>query len=534
MKERSALLSVYDKEGVAEFARELVKLGWKIYSSGGTAAELGRAKVDVNDVSQLVGEAILGHRVVTLSREIHAALLARPDVSSDREELNRLGVPLFDLVCVDLYPLELEVAKADATVESVIEQTDIGGPALLRSAAKGRRIVISQADQRDEVLQWLRQGEPQPQAFRQALAARAEATVADYCLASARFHSLGRFDGLVAEATRTLKYGENAYQSPAHYMSVRTGDPLSLERFAQVGGTDPSFTNLSELSRHLQTLTHLAAGYHRNFARVPYLALGTKHGNACGASAATEPVTAIRSMVMGDPRAIFGGVVSVNFELDADLASELVRHGMMDGRRLLDMVIAPGFTPEAISLLTRKNDRCRFLVNPALAHLGADSIDEMPLWRQVRGGFLRQPNYTFVLDLAAPDVTHTADLTDGQRQDMVMAWAISATSNSNTVTLVKDHALIGNGVGQQDRVGCCELAIKRAVDAGHEVEGAVAASDSFFPFTDAPETLIAAGVTAIWATSGSVRDEDTQRLCRGKGVALWQAPDAGSRGFFGH
>jgi phosphoribosylaminoimidazolecarboxamide formyltransferase/IMP cyclohydrolase len=532
--ERCALLSVYDKTGITEFAGALVKLGWRIYSSGGTAQALLKAEIPVTDVSDLVGEAILGHRVVTLSREIHAGLLARPGIKEDRAELRRLGVPLIDLVCVDLYPLEAEVAKPDATEASVTEATDIGGPTLMRSGAKGRRIVISHPEQRPEVLQWLSEGEPNPEAFRQALAARAEATVADYCLASARYHSLGRFDGLVGEAVTALKYGENAAQTPAHFLSVRSADPLALERFTLVGGTDPSYTNLTEVSRHLQTLTHLAAGLERNTGRVPHLALGTKHGNPCGAAAGDDPADVIRRMVMGDPRAIFGGIVSVNFEFTADLAEELLRHGMMKGRRLLDMVIAPGFTPDAIQLMSRKGDRCRFLVNPALASLSAASLDTTPVWRQVRGGFLRQPNFTYVLDLASSVVNQVGDLTDGQKADLVIAWAICATSNSNTITLVKDRALIGNGVGQQDRVGCCELAIKRATDAGHEVEGAVAASDSFFPFPDGPEVLIAAGVSAIWATSGSVKDGDTQELCKQKGVALWQAPDTVARGFFGH
>ncbi len=534
MRERCALLSVYDKTGIESFARALIEGGWRIYASGGTARALAAAEIATTDVTALVGgSAILGHRVVTLSREIHAGLLARP-IPEDLAELDRLGVPFIDLVCVDLYPLAEEVARPGSTAESVIDTTDIGGPALLRSAAKGRRIVVSLPEQRAEVLAWLSEGEPNATEFREALAARAEAVVADYCLTSARYHSRGRFDGLVAEAVRVLKYGENAAQAPAHLLAIATSDPLALERLTLLAGTEPSYNNLAEVARQIQTLTHIAAGFERNFGAVPCIALGTKHGNACGAAVGDSPVDVVRKMVIGDPRAIFGGLVMVNFGLTEELAGEMLTYGVSDRRRVLDAVTAPSFAPGAVQMLSRKGDKCRFLANEALGALGAGSLDASPMLRQVRGGYLRQPNYTWIVDLGSPEVTRLGELSDTQRRDMVLAWAICATSNSNTVTLTHSGALIGNGVGQQDRVGCCELALKRAADAGHEPAGAVAASDSFFPHPDGPQTLIDAGVSAIWATSGSVRDEDTRELCRRQSVALWQAPDSLGRGFFGH
>ena len=195
---RAALLSVYDKSGIVEFAEGLVDLDWTIYASGGTAKALADAGVPVTDVAELVGGgAILGHRVVTLSRELHAALLARP-VEEDLAELEQLGIPFIDLVCVDLYPLAEEIAKPTATPESVIEKTDIGGPTMLRSAAKGRRIVVADPTVRQQVLEWLRAGEPESEINRTKLAALSEAIVADYCLASARYHSGGVHDGYVS------------------------------------------------------------------------------------------------------------------------------------------------------------------------------------------------------------------------------------------------------------------------------------------------------------------------------------------------
>jgi len=534
LKSRTALISVYDKTGIADFAKTLTELGWQIYSSGGTAKALTAAGVPVTDVAELVGgEAILGHRVVTLSREIHAGLLAR-DTPEDRAELERLRVPYIDLVCVDLYPLSGEIAKPGSTPESVIEQTDIGGPTMLRSAAKGRRIVIARPQQRTEVLKWLQAGEPDAATFRTRLAAAAEAVVADYALTSARYTSRGLHDGLVGTQVLAAKYGENAWQTPAGLHTTDSNDPLALDRFELVAGAAPSYNNLAELDRHLQTITHIAAGFEQNFGRVPAIALGTKHGNPCGAAAAETPADAIKAMVTGDTRAIFGGLVSTNFEIDEALAELLLTHCQPAGRRLLDAVIAPSFTPEAIAHLSRKGDKCRFLANPELAKIGKNSLNSAPHLRPVRGGFLRQPGYTFILDLKDPNLTTTGTLSGDQAKDLILAWAVGSTSNSNTITLVKSGQLIGNGVGQQDRVSCCELAVKRATDGQHDITGAVAYSDSFFPFPDGPQVLIDAGISAIWSTTGSVRDHETTELCAKHHVALYQLPDTQARGFFGH
>ncbi len=534
MAQRVALISVYNKAGIAEFGAGLAKLGWKIYSSGGTAKVLSAAGVPVTDVAELVGGgAILGHRVVTLSREVHAGLLAQ-DTPEDRAELESLKIPYIDLVCGDLYPLAEEIAKPGSTPQSVIDQTDMGGPAMLRSSAKGRRITVSSPAQRSEVLQWLEAGEPDGATFRTRLASDAEAMVANYVLTSARYTSEGHHDGLIGTLIAECKYGENAWQTPAGLFAVTTGDPLALHNFKLLAGAAPSYNNLAELDRHLQTITHIAAGFDHNFGEVPAIAVGTKHGNPCGAGVGKTPAEAIKAMVTGDPRAIFGGLVSVSFEIGVDEAELLLTHAQPSGRRLLDAIIAPAFTPEAIKLLGRKGDKCRFLANPALAGLTKASLDTADRLRPVRGGFLRQPAYTYIADLKDPELTATGEFTPEQARDAILAWAVGSTSNSNTISLVRGGKLIGNGVGQQDRVSCCELAIKRATDAGHDIHGALAYSDSFFPFPDGPETLINAGVSAIWATSGSIRDHETSELCAQRGVALYQVPDAKGRGFFGH
>jgi phosphoribosylaminoimidazolecarboxamide formyltransferase/IMP cyclohydrolase len=329
-------------------------------------------------------------------------------------------------------------------------------------------------------------------------------------------------------------YGENAAQAPAALLVTDRDDPLALGRFTQVEGAALSYNNLAELDRQLQTITHMAAAFDGT-ERSLSLALGTKHGNACGAAAAATPADAIRRMLDGDLRAIFGGCVMLGFAVGAEEAELLIGHAVEGrGRRLLDLVTAASFSDEAVELLARKHGKCRLLANAALGTLDRASLDTAPRTRPVRGGVLEQPNYTFVLDLDAAEIEATAPLSDAQRHDLLLAWAVGATSNSNTITLVRDGALIGNGVGQQDRVGCCALAIARATDAGHAIAGAVAYSDSFFPFPDAPQTLIDAGVAAVFSTSGSVRDDLVRQAFTDAGVPLVQLPDRAARGFFGH
>jgi len=530
---QTALISVYDKRGIGDFVRKLHRLGFKIFASGGTAKEIAKSGVKVTDVAELVGGgAILGHRVVTLSREIHAGLLA--DYKRDKKEMVELAIPYIDLVCVDLYPLEEEISKLDATRESVIEKTDIGGPAMLRSAAKGRRIVICDPYDREKVIKWIRDGKPAESEFIGNLVAKAETLCGKYALSSARYHSNGQIDFMSGSFQMECKYGENGWQTPATLFSRETGDPLALSCFELIAGEEPSYNNLCDLDRLLQTLTHIAAGFDLNGFVTPKIAVGVKHGNPCGAAVARNAQNAVKKMILGDPLAIFGGLVAVNFEVDEKIAETLLTHGEKTGRRLLDGIIAPSFTKKAIEMLSRKKDKCRFLANPNLSRLKRDSLDCGLRFRFVRGGFLRQPNYNFVFNFKDKELKTYGRLKKEQKRDLLLAWAVGSTSNSNTITLVLDGALLGNGVGQQDRVGGAQLAVMRAVRSGHEIEGAVAYSDSFFPFTDGVEVLSNAGVKVILATSGSVMDSDVINFCRDRHIKLCLIPDRKGRGFFGH
>ncbi len=533
---QNALLSVYDKTGIAEFAKGLHELGWNIISSGGTAKVVAEAGVPVTDVAELVGgEAILGHRVVTLSREIHSGLLADADKPEDLQELRDRGIPFIDLVAVDMYPLEEEIASGNATLQSVIEKTDIGGPTMLRAGAKARRIVLSRAEQRSEVLQWLTDGKPDEKSFRDELCGVAEYECARYIMISARYHGGENVAGWIGRRVAPTKYGENPWQTPAGlYADNRVAaDPLGLDQFTHQKGWELSYINETDMHRLLQTVTHIAAGFEVNFGTVPAIAVGVKHGNACGAGVAATAVEAVQKMLEGDEIAIFGGVVMVNGPIDADVATALMTYHMPDGQnRLLDGVVGSEVTPEAMEILSRA--KLRIVTNPALATLTKDSLETAAIYRNVRGGMLVQPNYTFVVDLKADYIERHGDVTEQQEKDMVQAWAVGSTSNSNTICLVKDGRMLGNGVGQQDRVGAAKLAVTRATSRDHDLKGASAYSDSFFPFPDGPLVLADAGITAILTSSGSVKDPEVVKTLADKKVSTTMLPDKTGRGFFGH
>ncbi len=550
-----ALLSVYDKTGIVEFAKGLVDLGWQLYASGGTAQALQSAGIAASDVAELVGgKAILGHRVVTLSREISAGLLADKNNAADMSELAKLKLPVIDLVCVDMYPLEAAIASPNASRQDIINQTDIGGPTMLRCAAKGRRIVLSHAEQRQPVLAWLRAGRLDEAIFREGLAAQAEYEVARYVMSSAKYLGGTEVSGFLARQAFPTKYGENPQQTPAaFYADNRVAiDPLGLDQFNHVQGMERSYVNITDIDRLLQTVTHIAAGFLRNFGHVPAVAVGVKHGNACGAAVSGTFAEAVQKMLLGDTRAIFGGVVMINGTIDISVAEALMHYEIQgDKPRLLDGVIGAKVTEEALNLLSR--NKLRVVINPALWDLSEASLDHNRRLRPVRGGgVLEQPNYDFVLDLSAEYVQQYGDPTPQQMQDMILAWAVGCTSNSNTITLVRNGQLIGNGVGQQDRVGAGQLALTRTTlalpeldEKGHKLilkvtldarklADAVAYSDSFFPFADGPELLAKTGIRAILTSGGSVGDKQVVKTLTDQGVHVTMVPDKIARGFYAH
>jgi phosphoribosylaminoimidazolecarboxamide formyltransferase/IMP cyclohydrolase len=346
-------------------------------------------------------------------------------------------------------------------------------------------------------------------------------------------NDLSFINGNIHEVAR-CKYGENAYQSPAVLFSVGNEDPLGLDKFQLISGAPLSYNNYCDIDRLLQTVTHIAATFNLNCGSTPHIVVGAKHGNACGAGVHSYyQHEAIKRAVTGDFQALFGGLVMLNFAVDVEEA-ELLLSYKSETRRLLDGIIAPWFSPEAIEMLKRKGDKCRFVANNALSELDRYSLDTEMITRYVRGGFMGQPNYTYILDINDEDLKKYGQVSETQKYDMMLAKAICDTSNSNTITIVKACQLLGNGVGQQSRVSGAKLAIRIADDNCHNYSGAVAASDSFFPFTDGPEALVVAGITAILSTSGSVNDPKIIDYCAKCEVPLWLIPDTKGRGFYNH
>lgn len=534
--QKNVLISVSHKEGIAEFAKALRALGWAIYSSGGTAKVLLDASIPVIDIGTMVGEPLLGHRVVTISRELHAGILADRLKAEDLAELESLGLPCFGVVCVDFYALIEEIRKPGATLNSVIEKTDIGGPLMARSGAKGNRIVICDPADRESVVELLSSDvstEDMIQIINQ-LAAKAEAVVANYVLQSAIYRGNTTFAGIVGEKIADVRYGENPWQKGYGLYAdmCPTDDPLGVRHWQTIAG-NPGHVNYTDVDRMLHTFTHIAEGLVKNQLRTDlFIAIGAKHGNPCGAAFSPKAEFALERMLEGNLKSIFGGTVLTNFTITAEHAQILRTHKQTKGKRIFDLIVAPGFTPEAIDILNRKDEACKMIAIPGLSNLEQCRISTEKLLRPVRGGFLLQDNYSYVLDcFAASDTTL---LSHRIAYNMVLAWAVNATSNSNTITIVDDDKLIGNGTGQADRVECCELAIKRVKDAGHEIEGATVCSDSFFPFVDGPEVLIQAGVNVILGNSGSIKDNEVQAYCEQKGCMLLLIPNAEGRGFFGH
>lgn len=556
----NALISVYDKNGIEDFAKNLHELGWNVYASGGTAQKIKDAGVPVTDVAELAGGgAILGHRVVTLSREVFAGILAdtgganNKQDTADIKELKELGIPVIDLVCVDMYPLEEEIAKPGVKPSNVIEKTDIGGPTMLRAAAKSRRIVLSVAEQRQEVIDWLKAGKPNEIEFLEQLAARAEYEVTRYILSSTKYLNGTDVSGFVARKLAPTKYGENPYQADAGlYADNRVAvDSLGLDQFHHVQGTELSFINETDIDCLVNTATHIAAGFAKNFGAVPALAVGVKHGNACGAAVAKTLPEAVAKMLEGDTRAIFGGVVIVNGEIDKAVATTLRSHAMPEGqKRLLDGVIGSSVTDDALTILNRA--KLRVVVNPALDTLTEASLDVARKMRPVRGGVLEQPNYSFVFDLSADYIETFGKVSEAQKRDLILGWAVGSTSNSNTITLVKEGMVIGNGVGQQDRVGAGQLALSRTTTElpkvkvtgdkltitvtldTRKVAGAVAYSDSFFPFPDGPQLLADAGIKAILTSLNTDKHREILRGLADQGVGVLAGPDPVVRGFAKH
>ncbi|MDT7944083.1 MAG: bifunctional phosphoribosylaminoimidazolecarboxamide formyltransferase/IMP cyclohydrolase [Dehalococcoidia bacterium] len=502
-----ALISVSDKRGVKELALGLAELGFDIYSTGGTQRYLLETGLPVHSISSLTGfPEILDGRVKTLHPFVHAGILARRERPEHMEELQRSQIPTIDLVCVNLYPFAETVARPHR-LEEALEQIDIGGPTLLRAAAKNfpSVIVLSDPDDYEPVLEMLREGEV-PMAVRRRLAAKAFQHVAAYDSIIAQYlreeEELFPLQLTVAlEKVQDLRYGENPHQRAALYRLLTPGPGTGMATARQLHGRELSYNNIMDADAAWQAVCDF---------QEPTVVI-VKHANPCGLASRPHLAEAFQLAFQGDPISAFGGIVAVNRPVDLALAQAIreARHPTSGQRLFLEVIIAPEYEAEAL-LLLKKSPNLRILQvsSPPADHL---------TYRHVSGGLLvQEPDRYPDHQLEMKVVTKRAP-SPQEMEDLLFAWKACKHVKSNAIVVAKDKALLGMGAGQPNRVQSVRLATE---GAGPRAQGAVLASDAFFPFPDSVEEAARAGITAIVQPGGSVRDEEVIRAADHHGLAM--------------
>jgi phosphoribosylaminoimidazolecarboxamide formyltransferase / IMP cyclohydrolase len=496
-----ALISVSDKRGVVAFARGLVDLGWEIISTGGTAATLRAGEVPVIEVEKLTGfPELLDGRVKTLHPVIHGALLARRDLPEHVAALKQHNIAPIDLVAVNLYPFQLTIANQGATLEDALENIDVGGPSMLRSAAKNHESVLPVVDPTDYtvVLELLRKGRIDRET-RRDFAAKVFAHTADYDAAIAAYLTPesdglpGRL-GIAMERVQALRYGENPTQRAALYV---TEEPRGMRDLVQRQGKELSFNNLLDLDA--------AMGAVACWTSRPACAI-IKHTTPCGIAVAASAIDAFRSARSTDPVSAFGSVIGFNTVVDRATAS-----AMSD--LFVEVVVAPSFHADALETFAAKK-QLRVVELPVSG--GAGTLD----YKRVRGGFLVQDRFVFDPSEQEWKLATERQPSESEWNDLRFAWAAVASVKSNAILLARGEAAIGIGAGQMSRVDSVFLALHKAREQGHDPAESALASDAFFPFPDSIELAAQAGVTAIIQPGGSVRDADVVRAADQHGIAM--------------
>ncbi|MFL5578934.1 MAG: bifunctional phosphoribosylaminoimidazolecarboxamide formyltransferase/IMP cyclohydrolase [Gemmatimonadaceae bacterium] len=497
-----ALLSVSDKSGLVEFARALAELGWELVSTGGTAKALRAAGLAPRDIADVTGfPEMMDGRVKTLHPKVHGGLLAKRDDPAHVLAMEEHGIGAIDLVAVNLYPFRETAARPGVTPDEVIEQIDIGGPSMLRSAAKNFAsvtVVVDPADY-ERVLGALR-AEDDDLDLRRVLAAKVYAHTAAYDAAIAAWFAEQRGElfpeqlGLSLDRVSTLRYGENPGQRAAFYV-VRAG--AGLGALAQRGGKELSFNNLLDVEGAL-----LASD---PFGGETCCAI-VKHTTPCGIGVAGSALEAYKKALACDPVSAFGSVISFTTEVDeatADAVSSL----------FVECIVAPKFSEAAVEILGRKKN---LRVLEGRATWPGRALD----FKRVRGGMLVQERPPASLDDAAWKVVTAREPTAEERADLLFAWRAVASVKSNAIVIARGGATIGIGAGQMSRVDAAFMATHKARSAGHETAGSVMGSDAFFPFRDGVDQAAEAGVRAIVQPGGSVRDAEVVAAANEHGMAM--------------
>ena len=504
-----ALISVSDKTGVVEFARELVALGWEILSTSGTMKLLREAGLPVTSVSDVTGfPEICDGRVKTLHPKIHGALLARRDIPEHMKALKDNEIETIDLVCVNLYPFRETIAKPDVTMEYAVEHIDIGGPSMLRSAAKNWESVTVVCNPSDyaTILSEIRSSGNTTRETRLALSAKAYTHTAEYDMAIATYMraQAGLNEKLFLEydLKQSLRYGENPHQQAKFYSSAEV-EPFSLATAEQLGGKELSYNNIQDANATL----NIAREFDEPFC------VGVKHMNPCGSAVGKTIAEAWRKAYEADKTSIFGGIVAANREIDLETAQMLKPI-------FLEIVMAPSFAPDALELLqTKKNLRI----------LKVDMTRDDKVRSQyvsMNGGMLVQDRDSSIVPVSAGQCVTEAKPTEAQLADLDFAWKIVKHVKSNAIVVAKDGMTYGVGAGQMNRVGSAEIALKQAAatlkEEGRDInaEGLVLASDGFFPFNDVVALAAEYGIKAIVQPGGSIRDEDSVKLANEKGITM--------------
>ncbi len=489
MKKR-ALVSVSDKTGLVDFVGGLVRLDWEIIATGGTRRLLEESGIHTVAVSDVTGfPEILDGRVKTLHPKIHGGLLARRDDPEHMQTLSREGIDTIDLVCVNLYPFRETVSTPGVTMEDAIENIDIGGPSMLRSAAKNWKdvTVICDPEDYDIVLGELSREGRTSDATRLALSAKAYTHTAEYdiCIATYMRAQAGLNEKLFLEydLRQGLRYGENPHQSAKFYAETSPRS-YSLAFARQIQGKELSYNNIQDANAALNVI--------RDFDGPFCVAL--KHMNPCGAAAAPTIEQAWQAAYEADKVSIYGGIVAVNRELTAEVA-----RGMKP--IFLEIVIAPSFTPEALEILSTKK-------NLRVLEVDMTPWKDTPMqYISVNGGLLAQHLDTAVETVVPEMCVTAAKPSDAQMSDLNFGWRIVKHVKSNAIVVVKDGHTVGVGAGQTNRVGSAEIALKQAREAGYTC-GLVLASDGFLPFDDTVALAAEYGVSAIVQPGGSIRDSE--------------------------
>ena len=524
---KRALISVFDKTGLAQFATALhAEFGVELISTGGTAKFLRGIGLPVVDVSEVTGfPEMMDGRVKTLHPKVHGGLLAVRDDPAHAAAMREHGIVGIDLVCINLYPFEQTIAKPGVTFDEAIENIDIGGPAMIRSAAKNHRyvLVVTSADRYEKVLGDLREhGGSTCGTHRLKQAQRAFAHTAAYdgriaaYLASKSSEFGVQSSGEGAESggmpaeikvglgkKQDLRYGENPHQKAALYVDPArgAGGEASVAFATQLHGKELSYINLLDADAALGAVREVSGP----------CACVVKHATPCGYAMAGDLPTAFRNAYAGDPLAAFGGIVALNQTVDRATAEAITG---ID--KLLEVIVAPGYDADALELLRGRWKNVRLLAVGALGAIERADRGDYSLHKIV-GGYLVQERDLAGVDEGQWKVVSARRPTEQETNDLKVAWLAAKHLKSNAIALARDGMMVGGGAGQQDRVNAARIAVAKA---GERAKGAVTGSDAFFPFPDGPKLLLEAGVTAIIQPGGSVKDQETIEVVDGAGAAM--------------